>query len=819
MEIAPIAPNPAPPAPATAEVEVRPAPRPLDGGPVVEVIWLGEGPPPDLLPFVEAPPSARVVITEPGPVRRRDPVEPPLLEQGEWREWLLSVVLNGQLVSDGAIFIRDREDRWAVQVLDLRVWRVRLDNDRIITFNGEAFYPLDALPDLEQRYDAASLTIELDLPPESFEPSTLQARRPTNLAAVAGRGGFLDYDLLFVTGDELRTRLDALLELGLFDQIGVLISNVRAGDVANGERDFARLDTTFTRDFPGRRASLRLGDSLTEGGALGRPVRFGGIQWSTDFSTDPTFVTFPLPTIGGLASQPSVAEVFLDNTRRITEQVPPGPFAIENLPALTGAGELQLKVTDLLGREQLITQSYYVSSRLLRAGLSEYSYEAGFEREKFNEASFDYGKPLAAATQRYGITDGLTGEGRIEGSERVQSLGGGGSVLLGTLGLMSGGVVGSNHGSEPGFAAFADYEYRANRFDVGLRSRYSSSGFRQLGLDQRPARRVDQASFGLNVYPYGRLGMLLVNADTREGPNQLSASANYSVPIGPGALLLNAVRTLDPDTEFAIAATYSISLTPVDSMSSTVGWENQGLRSRSQYSRSRGASDIGPSYRIASETGENARLVDATLRYDATMASGQVDASYQQGDAAMRASVDGALAYVDGHAGLTRQLGRAFGVVDLPGYPDVTVFVENREVGRTDESGQLLLPRLNPYQENRVRIRAEDLPLTAQIDEEEKIAVPFDRSGVGVTFEVRDNRTALAILLDRKGEPLPAGLEMTGDDGRVSAQVADQGFAYVTSAGDAAVELTSVPGQPAFRCALPALPDEPMAQLGEIHCE
>ena len=659
----------------------------------------------------------------------------------------------------------------------------------------------------------------MDLPPDSFEPSTLLARRPTNLGAVAGRGGFLDYDLLFVTGDELRSRLDALLELGMFDQVGVLISGFRAGDVANGERDFARLDTTFTRDFPERRASLRLGDSLTEGGALGRPVRFGGIQWSTDFSTDPTFVTFPLPTIGGLASQPSVAEVFLNNTRRVTEEVPPGPFAIEDLPALTGAGELQLKVTDLLGRETLVTQSYYVSSRLLRAGLSEYSYEVGFERDKFNQASFDYGKPLAAATQRYGITDGLTGEGRIEVSERQQTLGGGSSVLLGTLGLVSGGVVGSRHGAEPGFAAFADYEYRADRFDVGARSRYSSSGFRQLGLDQRPARRVDQASFGLSAYPYGRLGLLLINADTREGPNRLSAAANYSVPIGPGSFLLNAVRTLDPDHEFAITATYAVSLSPVDSMSSTVGWQEQGLRSRSQYSRGRGASDIGPSYRIASETGENARLVDATLRYDATMASGQVDASYQGGEKAMRASLDGAVAYVDGHAGLTRQLGRAFGIVDLPGYPDVTVFVENREVGRTDADGQLFLPRLNPYQENRVRIRAEDLPLTAQIDVEEKIAVPFDRSGVGVTFDVRDNRTALATLLGPDGEPLPAGLEMTGDDGRLSAQVADQGFAYITSDGGAAAELASVPGQPAFRCALPAFPDEPMAQLGEIRCE
>ncbi len=818
-DIPPVAPTPGPPVPAGAADQLRTAVKPLDGGPVVEVMWLGEGPPPDLLPFIEAPPTARVVMAEPGAVRRRDPIEPPLLEQDEWREWLLSVVLNGQLVSDGALFIRNRDDQWAVQVLDLRVWRVRLDDDRIITFNGEAFYPLEALKGLEQHYDAATLTIELNLPAEAFEPTDLQARRPTTLAAVAGRGGFLDYDLLFVTGDELRTRLDALLEMGLFDQIGVLISGFRAGDIANGEREFARLDTTFTRDFPDRRATLRVGDSLTAGGALGRPVRFGGIQWSTDFSTDPSFVTFPLPTIGGLADQPSVAEVFLDNTRRVTERVPPGPFAIDNLPALTGAGELQLKVTDLLGREQLITQSYYVSPRLLRAGLSDYSYELGFERQKFNEKSFDYGKPLAAATQRYGITDGLTGESRLELSERQQTLGGGGSVLLGTYGLLSGGVVGSRHRDDLGFQAFADYEYRARRFDVGLRSRYSSSDFRQLGLDRPPARRLDQASFGLNIFPYGRLGLFLVHADLRDASDRLSASANYSVPIGPGSFLINAVRTLAPDAEFAITASYSISLTPVDSMSSTVGYQDHGLRTRSQYSRTRGASDIGPSYRIASETGKDARLVDATFRYDASMASGRVDASYQKGDKAMRASLDGALAYVDGHAGLTRQLGRAFGVVDLPGYPDVTVYVENREVGRTDENGHLFLPRLNPYQENHVRIRPEDLPLTAQINDEEKIAVPFDRSGVGVTFEVHDKRTALATLLDRDGEPLPAGLEMTGGDGRVSAQVADRGFAYITSDGDAAVELQSVPGQPPFRCALPAWPDEPMAQLGEIRCQ
>ena len=97
------------------------------------------------------------------------------------------------------------------------------------------------------------------------------------------------------------------------------------------------------------------------------------MQLASNFATDPNFVTFPLPTIGGLAEWNSVAEVFLNNTLRVSEEVPAGPFEIDNLPVVSGAGEVQLRVTDLLGREQFLTQSYYVSPRLLKAGLSDYS--------------------------------------------------------------------------------------------------------------------------------------------------------------------------------------------------------------------------------------------------------------------------------------------------------------------------------------------------------------------------------------------------------------------------------------------------------------
>ena len=178
------------------------------------------------------------------------------------------------------------------------------------------------------------------------------------------------------------TGLGGLLELGGFHGSGNLVSSFRLQDLT-ASPSVTRLDTTLSRDLPDSRSTVRLGDSIASGGALAPPVRFAGLQYATNFGTDPTFVTFPLPTIGGLARQDSVVDVFIDNVQREARSVPTGPFTLDSLPVVTGAGEVQLRVTDLLGREQLVTQSYYVSSRLLKQGLHDFGYQLGAERRDY----------------------------------------------------------------------------------------------------------------------------------------------------------------------------------------------------------------------------------------------------------------------------------------------------------------------------------------------------------------------------------------------------------------------------------------------------
>ena len=114
--------------------------------------------------------------------------------------------------------------------------------------------------------------------------------------------------------------------------------------------------------------------------------------------------------------------------------------------------------------------------------------------------------------------------------------------------------------------------------------------------------------------------------------------------------------------------------------------------------------------------------------------------------------MNGSLALVDGKVAASRRVDRAFGLVNLPGFPDVRVYLDNRAAGRTDQDGRLLLPSLRPYEGNRVRLEVDDLPLDAEITTAEVEAVPYDRSGMTIDFPLNRLAQATATLVDARAK-------------------------------------------------------------------
>jgi outer membrane usher protein len=128
---------------------------------------------------------------------------------------------------------------------------------------------------------------------------------------------------------------------------------------------------------------------------------------------------------------------------------------------------------------------------------------------------------------------------------------------------------------------------------------------------------------------------------------------------------------------------------------------------------------------------------------------------------------------------LSRTIDESFGLVRVRGYPDVRVYAENQEIGRTDASGSLVVPRLLAYQRNALRIEHADLPFDAEFDALALEAVPYARNGVVVDFAVRPARGALVTLVQENGEAVPPGARVRVDGAERSFLVANDGVAYL----------------------------------------
>src|SRR5690606_29626780 len=132
--------------------------------------------------------------------------------------------------------------------------------------------------------------------------------------------------------------------------------------------------------------TVRAGDLITSGLSWTRPTRLAGIQFQKNFALRPGLVTMPVPGFAGSAAVPSTVDVFLNNARRFSTDVASGPFEVADMPVVTGPGTAQVMVRDEFGNEHVTESSYFVSDRLLRPGLLDYSFELGFPRTGFGTA-------------------------------------------------------------------------------------------------------------------------------------------------------------------------------------------------------------------------------------------------------------------------------------------------------------------------------------------------------------------------------------------------------------------------------------------------
>jgi len=620
------------------------------------------------------------------------------------------------------------------------------------------------------RIEELSQTLEIDAPPQAFSDQQIEvARAATQVTLPSTFGLYLNYDAQWQKRVNGTGHVDGLSELGLLTPRGDLSHQQLFRSGPGG--GWVRLDTRWTMDRPERLTSWRFGDSVAQPGTWGQAMRFGGLQWGTDFSLRPGFLSFPLPTLRGEAALPSTVDVFVNNSQRLQGRVQPGPFDISDLPLVTGQGEIRTVVRDLLGREQVVTQPYYISPSLLKPGLSAYSVEAGWLRLNYGVDSNRYGRAIVAGTWRNGVSPTFTQEWRGEMAQRQQAAGATGLWLFPSLGTLSLAGVASRSDdplARRGALASLGIERQGMDWSGGVQVRRATAGFTQLGNPVLP-KWSTSASIGTSWRQWG-LGLGLVNqgAPQRAAPqgqlqvaNQLwSFNASRSLG-GWGFFGLSALKAGNGGGT-AISMFWTLLLE--DNKSLSTAW--QGQRGGGQPSRDLWQVQLqsnppvgeGIGYQMLVES--NGRQ-QAQAQWQSNKVALDGGVSRLAGQTDVRLGASGGLAYVDGSAYASRRVDGGFAVVQVGDQAGVRVTHDNQPVARTDGRGRAFLPALRGYQVNRVGVVADDLPLDAEIETLELQVTPAARSATLIRFPIQHSQTATFRVVDEAGEPLPPGLALS----------------------------------------------------------
>lgn len=628
----------------------------------------------------------------------------------------------------------------------------------------------------------------------------------------------LNYDAVYTAGDGYGPGAWAgSLDATLFTPEGRL-SSTGYYTMRDGVAHAVRLDTAFTFDRPTDLQTWVLGDGVSGSLSWSRSVHMAGLHVSRDYGLSPGLRYFLLPAYEGSTVVPAGIDVYLGASRVAQSTVASGPFELNNLPVLTGAGTATVVVRNVLG-QQIVTQiPFYTSPQLLGPGRADYALDVGFLRRNYGVRSFDYGPPAASAVYRYGLADGITLEGHGELSRAVGVLGGGAAIPIEPVGMVElAGAISSGSSGRGGLysAAFSAQIKPVNLFAslTSTTPRYADIGTPYAGP---PPRLTAQVGGSTGLGATGTLAMSCVeaeNAGYRTYLSTLSYARTFSQSETFGATVL-----YDADARRWSGQLFlSIPFGRQTTLASSVGRQN-GMDVVQTVLSSPANPDGGFGYRLSHSTG-GIRISEASGTWVGSHATASLGVSSIDGTAAVRAAVSGALVEIDGGLYAARQTGPAFALVNT-GRPGIPVYLENRLRAVSNAEGLALITDLTPYTANYLSIDPRSFPLGTLVPDTYANAVPARNSGVLVDLAPRlGYPLTIVVKLPNGGEPHP-GAPVTIQGQLEKLPVGYDGLIFLPDA-PASVRgyVMTAHGACHFHIRRPAATSNRIARAGPIRCK
>jgi|Deesub1362B_J571_1020462.scaffolds.fasta_scaffold00036_38 outer membrane usher protein len=739
---------------------------------------------------------------------------------------ILRVILNGQprgdfiltLTADGDILLRKA---------DLSQIGLRLTESESI-FAEEV--SLRSIKGLSFRIDPEEVTLYIEADPHLLVPTrmSLHRERPFKAEYLKTNAFYTNYSISWHADDRfskgsLRGAFETVLRAGE----PLFYSNFSYVHSSTEDR-LVRMLTSVTIDRVDTLHRLVIGDFQATSGGLGSAGTFGGIKIEKTFLLKPYLLRYPGLGVEGVLDSPSTVEIYVNDSLVEKLDLPPGEFYLSDLPVTPGAGEIRLIIRDAYGRERIIKRPFYIPSRLLRPGLSEYSLSLGFRREDLGEKSFHYSRLSGLGFYRRGLTEWCTAGIRAEADSETFNLGVTSVILaLNTAEVNLEGSI-SMREHRTGFGGSMAINLISRPVKLGLSLRGFSKWYANLSsTDSLRIPALEWAvRLGFSLGKAGYLSATYAETNYRHQTDTRRLSLQYQRHLfRGGSLYIRGSRRWESGQENDLVE-FGL-LVPLGNghiSSVRVKGEEDGTTAVASFHKNppRGP---GTGYRVQVEGEFNSETsLKGNTRLEHHGRNFNLSGEYWKSDSTgtIEINLSGSVVMINGELHLGRPIHEGFALVST-GIQDIKVRLNGQYMGETSRDGTLFLSELTAYSENTISVSAEELPLGYSLTEGVRTVAPYYRSGGVVEFSVKRLRAVEGYLYwiqeDRKTPAEFVGLELTINDKTIQSVTGKDGFFYIEDILSGEYPIRLFKGDRECRTSLKVPESEDLiVNVGEVVC-
>lgn len=639
-------------------------------------------------------------------------------------------------------------------------------------------------------------------------------------------------------------------------------SRARAGEGVSSNTQYANLRpgvnigpwrlrnyTTWSRDAAGKdqwdtvysylqravipqKAQLTLGDSSAPADVFDS-VPFRGVQLASDDDMLPDSLKGYAPVVRGIARTNAQVVIRQNGYQIYQSYVAPGAFEITDMYPTGGAGDLDVTIKEADGSEQHFTLPYASVPVLQREGRLKYALTGGQYRAYNSSVEKT---PFGQVSGIYGLRNGITLYGGVQGSGKYQSFAVGTGKNMGDFGALSADVT----------QAWSTLAHTAKTQGQSLRARYSKNvlntgtnfsiaGYRystrgyyglQDVLDSYgdssalQNRRRNRVELTMSQTLGDERGALTLSAAREDYWNTDKSMASWSVGYnndwnnisygvtwtyskngGPTSSGSGSTKTYDHDQ--LLAFTVSV---PLDKFLPQT-WANYGLNTSKNNGTTHSIGMNGVAldnsalnWNIQQGYGTDGVGYTGTLNGDYKGTYGEVTAGYGYDKHSERLNYGvqgGILAHADGIT-LSQPLGETNALIKAPGAHGVNI--RNQSGVRTDYRGYTVVNNLSVYRKNDLALDPENMPDDVELEINTRTVTPTRGAVVKADYLSKVGRRVL-MTLTTHDQFVPFGAVVTlADDDKSSFIVGDRGQVYLTGLRDQGTVLATWGHQPHQQC-------------------